>query len=319
MNILGVDHGNESIKTPYTVFTAGLGMYNHIPPMTSEWIMYDGKYYSLSKTPQVYAKDKTKNLNYFIYTLFALCREEKNNTITFKEPVDLAIGLPPLYMASLKSGFENYFRSNFGNECKCIYCEKEKTIHINRIVVYPQGYAAAYAYHTWTKANGKVEVKSNILNKYRRYLVIDIGGVTVDYIYFDDNIPVLDKCDTRETGMNNMAEDMIAKIQLEFGYSLTRKDISEVTNGEPSILPVEIKNYIFSCCDDWADKIITDAQNKVGDLRTIPCVFMGGGSGQLENSLIKSPLYPPYAEIIPDQKANAYGFSKLMKDQFAKR
>ena len=318
MNVLGIDHGNESIKTPYTVFTAGLGAYQHVPPLTSEWILYKGTYYTLSKTPQVYAKDKTKNINYFIYTLFALCREEKNNTITFKEPVDLSIGLPPLHMASLKNDFKNYFRDNFGEECVCVYCGVEKVIHVNRIAVWAQGYAAAYAYHTWTKANGKIEIKSEILNKYKRYLVCDIGGVTVDYIYFDDNLPVLDKCDTRETGMNNMAEDMIAKIQLEFGYTLNRKDISEVTRNEPNILPENIKEYIFKCRDEWATKIITDAQSKIGDLRTIPCLFMGGGSGQLKASLLKSELYPPYAEIISDQKANALGYDMLLKHQLGK-
>jgi len=313
MNIFAIDHGNESIKTPYLAFPCGISEHNTQPPMVKSWIEWDGKYYALSKTPQEYMKDKTTNINYLVYTLFALCKEEKRGNISFKEPISLAVGLPPLYMSELQGSFQKYFLVGLQKGIQFRYCGEEKNITVNSVSVYPQGYSAAYAYRPHQSVSNKIDKRNKILSEFDRYLIIDIGGVTVDIIYFDDNLPVLDKTATKPLGIIKMTEEIINKVEMEHGYEVSRRDIEAVLRKEKHILPEPLVKYIRECCADWSSKLITQVGAIVSDLRLIPCVFMGGGALLLEKDLKTDTRLPSEIEFIKDPKANAEGYLLLEK------
>lgn len=64
--------------------------------MAEEVLEYGGSYWTLSGQRLPYMRDKTRDDNYFILTLFAIAKEfERSNCQAAFEQVDLAVGLPP--------------------------------------------------------------------------------------------------------------------------------------------------------------------------------------------------------------------------------
>ena len=47
--IISVDHGNKSIKTPNTLFTSGLISSEGLQGFKTDYICWNGRYYTLTK------------------------------------------------------------------------------------------------------------------------------------------------------------------------------------------------------------------------------------------------------------------------------
>ena len=73
--IISVDHGNKSIKTPHAIFTSGLVMSDGLQGFKTDYIGWNGKYYSLTERRISYLRDKTEDDRFFILTLFAIAKE----------------------------------------------------------------------------------------------------------------------------------------------------------------------------------------------------------------------------------------------------
>ncbi|MGF7010532.1 plasmid segregation protein ParM [Lachnospiraceae bacterium PF1-22] len=320
LTVFAIDHGNESIKTFGDSFTCGLTTHDSKPPMVNEWIEFQDKFYALSKSPQSYSKDKTVDINYFIYTLFALCREEARGGIKFDKPLIIAAGLPPMYLnARLKARFKEYFESNFNGKKGIHFRYKgaDKFVEVADVMVYPQGFAAAFANAKRKVAEGKVIPGNRIIDTYNTYLMIDVGGVTADFIYFVDGTPVFDKTKTVDSGIINMCDDIKNKVSLEIGREVDRKLVENVLRGEPTLLNEEEKRFIKDCAAKWAtNKIVAEAQPLVPDLSLVPVVFCGGGSILLKEYLkADTRLNIEYTDFITDPSANAKGYYFLAKGQ----
>ena len=72
--LIAIDHGNYAIKTPHFSFVSGLTEHKVKPPMAEEVLEYGGSYWTLSGQRLPYMRDKTRDDNYFILTLFAVDR-----------------------------------------------------------------------------------------------------------------------------------------------------------------------------------------------------------------------------------------------------
>lgn len=95
-----IDHGNSAMKTVNFVFPSGLIDNPIRPPVDTEMLEYDGKFWTLSGQRISYMRDKTKDERYFILTLFAIAKElEKSGNISPMVEADLAVGLPPEHYA----------------------------------------------------------------------------------------------------------------------------------------------------------------------------------------------------------------------------
>ena len=70
-----IDHGNSAMKTVNFVFPSGLIDNPIRPPVDTEMLEYDGKFWTLSGQRISYMRDKTKDERYWILTLFAIAKE----------------------------------------------------------------------------------------------------------------------------------------------------------------------------------------------------------------------------------------------------
>ena len=118
--IFGIDHGNGNIKTENNVFTCGLVKVATKPIriLSEDILEYNGSYYMLSDNRLPLKKDKSTDEDYFILTLFAICKEADSRniqTLTGKELV-LCVGLPPADYNAQAESFKKYFleRGKYG-------------------------------------------------------------------------------------------------------------------------------------------------------------------------------------------------------------
>ena len=72
--VIPMDHGNRNMKTKEDVFTSGLEE-SDMKPILGDYLMYDGKYYSLTGKRIPFMKDKTQDERFFILTLFGIGKE----------------------------------------------------------------------------------------------------------------------------------------------------------------------------------------------------------------------------------------------------
>ena len=59
--IISVDHGNKSIKTPNTLFTSGLISSEGLQGFKTDYICWNGRYYTLTEQRISYLRDKTED------------------------------------------------------------------------------------------------------------------------------------------------------------------------------------------------------------------------------------------------------------------
>ena len=87
-----IDHGNSAMKTVNFVFPSGLIDNPIRPPVDTEMLEYDGKFWTLSGQRISYMRDKTKDERYWILTLFAIAKElEKSGNTSPMVEADLAV------------------------------------------------------------------------------------------------------------------------------------------------------------------------------------------------------------------------------------
>ena len=56
--LVAIDHGNFSIKSVGDSFTSGLTEYTVQPPLATDTIFWDGKYWTLTENRLPYMRDK---------------------------------------------------------------------------------------------------------------------------------------------------------------------------------------------------------------------------------------------------------------------
>lgn len=148
--IISVDHGNKSIKTPNTLFTSGLISSEGLQGFKTDYICWNGRYYTLTEQRISYLRDKTEDERFYVLTLFAIAKElERRKAAETLDPIDitLLIGLPPAHYEQLHSRFEQYFlrrREAIDFE----YNGKYYSIRISKVLSYPQAFAAAVTQYT---------------------------------------------------------------------------------------------------------------------------------------------------------------------------
>lgn len=110
--IISVDHGNKSIKTPNALFTSGLISSEGLQGFKTDYICWNGRYYTLTEQRISYLRDKTEDERFYVLTLFAIAKElERRKAAETLDPIGitLLIGLPPAHYEQLHSRFEQYF------------------------------------------------------------------------------------------------------------------------------------------------------------------------------------------------------------------
>lgn len=297
--IIGIDHGNSQIKTENCVFASGLRESKTKLPMATDQIHFNGKYYSLTHSRIPYMRDKTVNDSFFILTLFAIAKELQATESALDDlNLTLAVGLPPEHFAKQRYKFGEYFKK-FGKYHKFQYNNKNITINIENIRVFPQAYAALIS-------------DRKLFKKYSRAYVIDIGGYTVDVMQMIDYQPDLSICRSLNLGVIKMANDIISHIDTNEGITIKEEHVIEVLSKEKPdvILKPSVVKEIRRKAEEHSENIISKLRELDIDLRVDPAIMIGGGSMLLKQYFSVSE-YIARAEYIEDIHANAKGYAML--------
>lgn len=298
--LIAIDHGNYAIKTPEFSFISGLAEHTVKPPMSDEILEYEGRYWALSGKRLSYMRDKTQDDRYFILSLFAIAKElDLKGSYSQVEHINLAVGLPPEHYGVLKGKFEKYFKSR--GTIKFAYNDKPYSIFIDKVMVYPQAYAA-------------VIPKSSLVVNTLRVFIIDIGGYTTDVLLLRNGKPDMQFCRSLETGIITMNNEIVRKVGALHDMLIEDEHISAVLQGKETILPDDVKNTILGATKLHAKDILDRLRELQVDLRSNPAIFIGGGSILLRQFLEKSPLVAK-ADFIESPNANAIGYEMLARNQ----
>lgn len=302
--LIAIDHGNYAIKTVKHSFVSGLSEHTVKPPMTDEILEYDGKYWTLSGRRLNYMRDKTQDERYFVLTLFAIAKElEGNAGYQPVERIQLAVGLPPEHYGVLKERFARYFKRD--SVIRFAYRDRPYSILIDRVMVFPQAYAAV------------VPQSSQVIHTLRIF-VVDIGGYTTDVLLLKNGKPDLQFCRSLETGIITMNNEIIRKVGALHDMRIEDEHISAVLSGKETILPEDVKETIRGATKLHAQDILNQLRELQVDLRSNPAIFIGGGSILLRPYLESSPLVAK-ASFVGSPNANAVGYEMLGKQTLSLR
>lgn len=323
-NIIGIDHGNHSIKTCKLTFPCGLAKEKLEPYDDKDYILYNGYYYTLRAFDQDYLEDKTINENYLIYTLFAIMKQfEEYGTPRIDSPIILAVGLPPNHLQSRKSSFTEYFMKHMGGDgIEFIYRGKKRKLIVEEVMVFPQGHAASYAYAPKKKEKtGRLTIRNRIIGQYEDYTICDIGGITCDVIPFEGRKRVVANTKTELLGINTLIQSIEQEVEINTRFKLRHRMIEQYLKNK--CCKNQVKLNIPDVCIPIIEETITNHINKIfdvitkaaGDVRVATIIFMGGGSILLRSYIENMPdLNKDFIDFITDEKANAEGYEMLARD-----
>ena len=302
--LISIDHGNSAIKTPNFTFVSGYIESSVPPAISDECLFFNGKYYSLTEKRIVYRRDKTADDSYFILTLFAIGKELKAAKIKNEfTSIDLAVGLPPEHYGVLRDKYEQYFRREGMISFK--YNDGTYNIGINKVMVFPQAYAA-------------VVPQSDLIVKYPRVFIVDIGGYTTDVLLLHNGRPDLSFCKSLDNGVITMYNDIISRVDILHDIKITDEHIREVLTGEYSCIPDDIKKSISDAAEKHTFQILNKLREFGIDLKGTKSVFVGGGSLLLRSFIEQSKLVFD-ASFVENQMANAKGYELLAQAVLASK
>ena len=303
--IISVDHGNKSIKTPHAIFTSGLVMSDGLQGFKTDYIGWNGKYYSLTERRISYLRDKTEDDRFFILTLFAIAKElEYRDVSETLDPIEitLLVGLPPAHYEQLHSRFEQYFlrrREAIDFE----YNGKYYSVRINKVLSYPQAFAAAVTQYSTLKVHSVA-------------YIIDIGGFTIDVLKLRFGRPDLAVVESFEKGVITLYNSIASKCNSQYARILEECEIDEVIRNQPTVLPGEVQQLIRIMTSDFLAEFYNFLRERGIDVSTSKCVFAGGGS-LLLRGMIERGNKVAFPIFIEDIHANAIGYEVLYQSEVA--
>ena len=303
--IISVDHGNKSIKTPHAIFTSGLVMSDGLQGFKTDYIGWNGKYYSLTERRISYLRDKTEDDRFFILTLFAIAKElEYRDVSETLDPIEitLLVGLPPAHYEQLHSRFEQYFlrrREAIDFE----YNGKYYSVRINKVLSYPQAFAAAVTQYSTLKVHSVA-------------YIIDIGGFTIDVLKLRFGRPDLEVVESFEKGVITLYNSIASKCNSQYARILEECEIDEVIRNQPTVLPGEVQQLIRSMTSEFLAEFYNFLRERGIDVSTSKCVFAGGGS-LLLRGMIERGNKVAFPIFIEDIHANAIGYEVLYQSEVA--
>lgn len=297
--LIAIDHGNKQIKTiNCEPFTSGL-LESDTQPFGKDVLMYKGKYYQVTDQRIPYRKDKTEDERFFILTLFAIAREIEEQG--FFHPgvmrVQLAVGLPPAYYGTHYQSFIRYFLDR--GTVNFSYRGKTYAIIIDNVGCYPQSYAAALNMF-------------QTLSTIPKALVLDIGGMTADYLQIKYGEGDLSVCDSLENGVIRLYNRIESKVRAEQDILLTEREIDAILLGTEVQVPFGVATVVDRLAQEFIADLLSALRERQLELKSGPVIFVGGGSILLRKQIQKSgkvsnPLF------VEDIRANARGYEVLYK------
>ena len=302
--IVSIDHGNYNCKTSNKIFISGILESDTSSYLGGDCLHYNGKYYTLTDKRIPYLRDKTVDDRFFVLTLFAIAYEiEHENAYSKEEIIDiqLLIGLPPAHFSNQYKKFEDYFKRDDYIDFKLN--DKEYSIYIDTVVASPQAFASVMPVYNQIKDISKA-------------IIVDIGGMTVDFIGLKKGIPDISVCDSLENGVIKLYNNITSRLSSDFDILCEESDIDAVIRHEESVFPQEAIAYILKSAKNFVSDLVDKLRERGIDLKTSKAIFTGGGSLLLREFINEEQRIGSLI-IVDSISANAKGYEILYKTKKA--
>ena len=292
--LIGIDHGYGNMKTRHTVFKSGVKCYPSEPPIASEVLAYDDKYYVIGESHKVFIANKNEDDDYYILTLAAIAKELAFRGINTADVI-LAVGLPLNWMANQKKEFRDYLMRK--KEVDFRFCKENYHIRICDVSVYPQGYAGIVS----------------ALSGYKGvHMLADIGNGTMNTLVITNGRPLSDKMFTDKLGVHQCVKRIYNAVQAECGKlpdeslieDFLKKGMVDASNRILSVMQMEAEKYTGEIFDKLSEYEY--------DPEMVKLHIIGGGGCLIQNFGIYDPNS---VEIITDICATAKGYESLYLTQ----
>lgn len=303
--LIAIDHGNKQIKTlHHTPFTSGL-IRSDAPGFGNDVLQYQGKYYTLTNQRIPYRRDKTEDERFFILSLFAIayeieaCGQYTDNVMK----IQLAIGLPPAHFGVQAKKFTQYF---MGRGAVSFRLQgKPFAIYIENTACFPQSFSAASA-----------TVRD--LVSMPKALVIDIGGFTVDYVRLRNGVPDMAACDSLESGVIVLYNQIRAKVNAELDVLLDEEEIDQILQRKVDGMELEVAERVERGAQEFVNDLLSGLRERMLELKSGKVIFTGGGAILLRRQIEASGKIGE-SVFVEDINANAKGYDLLYRMQHGGR
>lgn len=301
IEILGIDHGYRNMKTYHTYFPSAIHEIKEKPVILDDVLEFQGKYYSITgeNIVAVDIHDKTSSEEFYLLTLVAISKELKyRNVPTVDTTVRIAAGLPQQwYMAQMKKFKEKLKQHSTVN---FTFEGKRNKLIIEDANIYMQGISASFEYIT----------------KFDYFIIVDIGGETMDIIPVIKGKPDESKCSISTLGMIWLYKHIKDCVRTELlnevpeAYIENYIKTSDKEKKEKNAYEKVIKNVLI----DYVNMVMTTLREKKFNLDLTPVVFVGGG----EEVVRKFGKYnSDMTFFVKDICANAKGYERCEEVVYA--
>lgn len=297
--LIAIDHGNRLIKgVNFEPFISGLTE-SEVRPFGANVLKYREKYYQLSDQRIPYRRDKTEDERFFLLTLFGIANEIEAQGCYSPglTRVQLAVGLPPAHYGAQYEAFIRYFSGR--GVITFTLRGKSYAICMDDVACYPQSYSAA------------VTIMEDLTNV-PLALIVDVGGMTADYLRLKKGEGDLTVCDSLENGVIMLYNKVISKIQAERDLLLSEEEIDAILSGKKLQGMETVAPLVERCAREFVSDLLSALRERQLELRGGPVIFVGGGSTLLRRQIMASGkvAQPIFLE---DIRANAKGYERLYK------
>ncbi|NLC23009.1 MAG: ParM/StbA family protein [Oxalobacter sp.] len=296
--IIGIDHGNMEVKTASTRFTTGISTYSELPHGLSSYLEFRKKYYTLSNQRKPLEWRKAQVDHFYSLTLIGIARElcaraqYQPGTI----PVELAVGLSPIYYLNQYQEFEKYLLQ-YGQKLDFVMDKRPFSIRINDVKSFSQGYAAS--------------MMTSLAQYYGFFFVIDIGG-KVDISAVDNGL--IDFSDKRNTSLDIGMVSLTNKIEMQLdsmdGLKIDERQIINTLSGKHSGIAPHYAAAMQETAKQHTGELFQQLREKDIDIRSAPSLYVGGGTRVLKKYL-QLHVSKTTAFFLDDVHANAKGYERL--------
>ena len=325
---IGIDVGNSDTKSANTTTPSGFLERRALPFGVEEYLKYGENYYIPDEEERFpYKRDKTVDDNEFVLTLFGIAKQliykvcnevniPKSNPETIQKVIDtydvinLGVGLPPADCSTLGKKNVQYYIDKFGDGVNFSFKdvsisdrEFEFSLRLNNCLNFAQDWAAV--------VTQRPKDQNHVINKFKSYYAIDIGGYTVDVVPIMNRKPEGAKSTSIDKGILRLYSSISKLIATDFGQAVRPDIIESVLKGDETILGEDVKKCIFDTTQTWVDDIIRSLSDADVLFDSYPIVFLGGGASAFKTYIKKNPAIKK-CDFIFGANANAKGYEKLI-------
>ena len=105
-------------------------------------------------------------------------------------------------------------------------------------------------------------------------------------------------------------DEILEQVRRSTGLSVTDVQVERVLNGLSCSINEEAKQIILQYGTAYTEKVLSAIMESGFDLRAMPSVFIGGGSGILQKNMVSKEKLCKMT-VLPDVNLNAAGYERI--------